>query len=514
MTDVIIKKINETYMKLTCSEKHVELDLSDKFSFRIPKYKHDPKVKAGKWDGIIRLYNRVDKRMYVGLFSELIKFLKQRGYSYEFDKKLVSFGNISLEDISTITKEVIKPVDCNKTPIEPYDYQYSAVHWMLNTNRSISLAATSAGKSLCIYLAVRLYQLAEGIDRIIIIVPSKMLVEQLYNDFAEYSNNDTGLWNVAVHCQKVNSDYTKQITKQVVITTWQSLKNISGYVINEASAIFVDEVHTANGPVLTKLLEGAVNVPIRHGLTGTLDGVEVHELAIQGLFGPIKRIVTAKELIDTKRATPIKITVAVFDYDNETKLNYHKQMKLVKTGRYNEELKFINSLKSRFDTIQKVISGLKGNTIVLFDRVDDYGIPLYEEYKKTHENVYLITGSVSSIEREAIKLELEDNSNAVVFATSSILSTGVSIKNLHNIVTVFSTKSKIRILQSIGRLMRLHTSKKVANFIDIVDKLDHNKIPNITLNHLEDRVNQYVSEGHKLAFTKLNLKEPIDSDKR
>jgi superfamily II DNA or RNA helicase len=517
MFDIIITPINETFIRIQCREPFMELELSDRFSFKVANAQFDPRVRAGRWDGVKRLYNRTHKRIHKGLLFEVLKFCKKLDYKVSVDPSLLPKPGISMKDLVEITETFIQPHDKQK-PIKPYDYQYSAVHHMLNAGRSICLAATSAGKSLCIYMAVRMYQMADELQgrTIIIVVPSIMLVEQLYSDFENYSNYPGSKWNTSTFCQKISGKYGKQVNKQIVITTWQSLKNMSPAVVADAGAIFVDETHTVNGPVLTNLMEMAINCPIRHGLTGTLDGFECNELAAQGLLGPAVKIISAKENIDAGRATLVEVKCIILDYDKETKKRYKADQDNVPKTRaqlkYQSEISFINNLKSRFDFIQGMVKTLKGNTIVLFDRVDDYGIPLYEDMKAKHENTFLIVGGVDGEEREEIRLNLENYDNAVVYATSQIMSTGVNIKNLHNIILASSSKSKIRILQTIGRLMRLHESKKHATLIDLVDKLDYNGIPNFTLKHVEERINHYSKEKHPVKFLTISLNEKNNTE--
>lgn len=517
MADVKIKKLNDTWMSVKCAETHMEIEISERFSFEVEDAKFDPRVKRGQWDGVKRLYNRVHKRMYVGLLLELVKFLTKQGYTYEIDKALVAKDAVDMADIVAVTQNFIRP-HMKGEPLEPYDYQYEAVHYMLNAGRSICLAATSAGKSMVLYLAIRMYQLSDDMDdkKIIVVVPSKMLVEQLYADFEEYSKFDGAKWHVSTFCQKISGKYSKFVNKQVVITTWQSLSGMPNEVIADAGAIFVDEVHTIKGPVLAGLLENAVNCGVRHGLTGTLDGLEANELAAQGLMGPAKRIVTAREIIDAGRATEVEIMVVVVDYDAATKLAYHKDQIVAKqlakrTGDkglpYRHEVEFINGLKSRFRYIQDLVLALRNNTIVLFSRKDGYGVPLYEDMKARHANTFLISGDVDDNEREAIRLSLENYVDAKVYATDKIMSTGVSIKNLHNMVFANSSKAKIKVIQSIGRLMRLHSSKDKALLIDIVDKLDYNGAANMTMKHVEERIKMYAAEKYKVRFVTVNLKE-------
>jgi superfamily II DNA or RNA helicase len=512
MTDIVISPINESFIRITCREQFMELELSDRFSFKVANAQFDPRVKSGRWDGIKRLYNRTHKRIHKGLLLEVLKFCKKHKYTYSLDPSLVPTSGITSDELNEIVDGFIKPHDKGR-PIKPYDYQYQAVHHMLNSGRSICLAATSAGKSLILYLATRIYQMADEMQgrQMIIVVPSIMLVEQLYSDFENYSTYEGSNWSPRTFCQKISGKYSKQVSKPIIITTWQSLKNMSPTVVTDAGAIFVDEVHTVNGSVLTNLMEMAVNCPIRHGLTGTLDGFECNELAAQGLMGPAVKIVSAKEIIDAGRATKVNVKCIILDYDSETKKAYHNDQCNVPPHRsqlkYQSEVNFINNLKSRFDFIQGIVRTLKGNTIVLFDRVDDYGVPLYEDMKSKHENTFLIIGGVYGEEREEIRLNLETFNNAIVYATSQIMSTGVNIKNLHNIVLASSSKSKIRILQTIGRLMRLHETKTTATMIDLVDKLDYNGIPNFTLKHVEERIKHYSKEQHPVKFLTVNLTE-------
>lgn len=511
MVDITITKLNDTYIRVVCAETHIEYDIQDRFSFEVENSKHDPRVKAGKWDGIKRLYNRMHKRMYTGLLFELLKFIKKRGYTYSMSDDLIPKSFIEMSDIENVVRELIKPHD-KGNPIDLYDYQYNAVHYMLNSSRSICLASTSAGKSLMIYTAIRMYQLVDGMEGkpIIIVVPSKMLVEQLYSDFENYSTHSNQNWHVKSNCQRFSGDHKGPIKKQVVITTWQSLKNIPSYMISDAGAIFVDEAHTVKGPVLASFLELAVNCSVRHGLTGTLNGMESDELAAQGLLGPSKVIVTSRETINAGRATDVTVNMMILDYDLDTKRRYSADQMTVgiPSQKYNAEVNFINNLECRKTLINDIAKNLKGNTIVLFDRVESYGIKLYEEMRKKHTNTFLIVGDVDLDDRVEIKNLLETVDDAIVFATSKIMSTGISIKNLHNIIFASSSKSVIHILQSIGRLMRLHESKPMAYLVDIVDKLDHKGRANFTLNHCEERIKYYSKEKYKVNFFTKKMTEP------
>jgi superfamily II DNA or RNA helicase len=506
--DITIVKQNETYMKVHCSEVYMELDIQDRFSFEIPNAKYDPRVKFGKWDGIKRLYNRKTKKLYIGLLLELLNLCEQKGWSYEIDPELLpSNDQISDEDLSAIINEVIQP-HSDGNPIEPYDYQLEAVKYALNMDRSTLLLATAAGKSLVQYLLVRIYQLMNELKHktIFICVPSISLVEQMYNDFKDYSTFDGSNWHVDKHCQKISSKYTKQINTQIVITTWQSMCKLPHDLIENAGACIVDETHTASASVLTGILESLHSCQFRHGLTGTLNTVESDQLTIQGLLGPAKRIVSAHDLIQQGRASDVHVNMLMLNYSQKDKEQYISQIsKAPHKMRYQEEVSYLINHEGRRKFVLDLVHSLDGNTLVLFDRVEEFGKILYEQSKELHDNSFLIVGEIDSQERESIRQSIEQYNDAIIWASSQTMSTGVSIKKLHNLVIISSSKSKIKILQSIGRLMRLHNSKDKANIIDLVDNLTYKDNPNYVLKHAQTRLEYYNQEKFKIKFEEFNI---------
>lgn len=511
MTDITITYINETWMKVICKEVHQELDIQDKFSFKIQNAQHDPLVKKGVWDGVKKLYNRQTKKLYVGLLLDLLQLCHTKGWSFHVDEKLIPdlTDNLNDEDIQGLI-EFINP-HSDGIRIEPYDYQVEALKYQLNMNRSVCLAATSAGKSLILYMAVRCYQLMEDLvgKTIFITVPTIDLVEQLYDDFKDYSTFEGSEWNAASHCQKITGKYSKFIDKQIVITTWQSMDKLPYDVFEDIGAIFIDETHVAKASILKNLIESATSCSIRHGLTGTLNDSACDISVITGILGPVKRIVTAKELIDSGRASDVNITMCLLEHPTHSReLLYETKKKIDVKKRYNAEVEFINSLEYRREFIYNTIDSIKdqGNTLVIFDRVDSYGKQLFEEYKERHENTFLNVGEIDSKDRKEMRNSIEEYDDAVIFASFGTLSTGISIKKLHNMVIISSNKAKIRALQSIGRLMRLHSTKKSANILDLVDNLTYNDKPNYYMTHANVRLDFYKDEQFKLNFLRFNLK--------
>lgn len=511
MKDIKIVKLNESFMKVYCQEKYMEMDISDRFSFEVENAKFDPLVKKGRWDGIKRLYNRNTKQLYIGLLPELLRLAKKSKFSVDIDPALFpsSQEKLSCDDINGLVKELFKPHD-EGVPLELYDYQVNAVQYMVNMGRTSCLSATSSGKSLILYTAIRIYQLLDEMDQktIFLIVPNVSLAEQIYSDFDNYSTYQGSNWNVSDHCQKITADYTKFINKQVVITTWQSMNTMPPHLIQDAGAIFCDEVHGAKAKVLSKIMETATNCAIRHGVTGTFDDVEVNELTIQGLFGPVKRFSTSREIIDAGRATELEVNVTILNHPEIVRKDmYDKKKGLASKKRYQCEVSFINQLQYRRDFIINAVKRVNGNTLILFDRVEDYGIELYRQAIADGRNAFLVIGETDPGEREDIRLSMEQYDNAEIYASVGCMSTGSSIKNLHNAFIVSSTKSKIRTLQTLGRLMRKHKSKKKASIFDIVDNMVYKGEANYMMDHIQKRIKQYVNEKFIIKFMEIDLKE-------
>lgn len=518
MADLTITKLNETYMKVQCAEQYMELDLHDEFSFEVPGAKFDPRVRSGKWDGIKKLYNRKTKRLYSGLLFQLLKIADKKGWSTHIDPDLLpSPDYLEDEDLQQLI-DLFQP-HSDGNPIDPFDYQRDAVKYMLGMDRSVVLAATSAGKSLILYLTVRIYQLLDELvdKRIFIVVPSTSLVEQLYSDFEDYSTFKGSTWRVGSHCQKISGKYSKQLDKQIIITTWQSMSKMPHFIYEDLGAIFIDETHTASANSLTSILERCTNTKFRHGLTGTLNGAECDELVIQGLLGPAKRIVTAREIIDQGRASDLEVRMTLLDYPQSIRQELAiEKANVPSKSRFQKEVEFVNAIQYRRNFIFDMIKSMPGNTLVLFDRVEGYGQELYEDFKAQHEHTFLIIGGVDALEREDIRQSMETHHDAVIFASYGTMQQGVSIKRLHNLFLISSSKSIIRILQSIGRMMRKHETKDKARIIDVVDDLTFDDNQNYMMKHAQERIKMYSNEQFHIEFDKydmrayLNVKESID----
>jgi len=231
----------------------------------------------------------------------------------------------------------------------------------------------------------------------------------------------------------------------------------------------------------------------RFGLTGTLDGTQTHQLVLEGLFGPVEKVVTTKELIDNKTLADLKIKCIILKHPN-----IRKKMD------YTEELDYIVSNEKRNNFLVNLLQHLDGNTLCLFQLVEKHGKILYDKMKG-NDNVYFVYGGTDTNEREEIRGLVDKQTNSTTIASYGTFSTGINILNIHNIVLASPSKSKIRVLQSIGRGLRTSSTKDFVLIYDISDDISYNERRNFTLNHFMERLNIYNEEQFDYDISKIKL---------
>ena len=265
-----------------------------------------------------------------------------------------------------------------------------------------------------------------------------------------------------------------------------------------ANDVMVANCHKASAKKLKYICNNAINAHQRIGLTGTLKKDKIHPLQVQANFGDITNVVSTKQLQEAGRATDTLIHAIRLKYSLQ-------EREMVSYMCYQEEIDFLINHEKRNDIILKFANTLKGNSLFLFSRVDDHLIKVHEKLKSENSNVYMIHGKIKSDEREDIKKLISNGDDIVLLATYATLSTGINIKKLHNLVLCSPIKSVISVLQSIGRIIRLHDSKSLARIFDLYDDLKFKK-PNITLSHFVDfRLQYYKEEKHELKSSTINM---------
>jgi superfamily II DNA or RNA helicase len=265
-----------------------------------------------------------------------------------------------------------------------------------------------------------------------------------------------------------------------------------------------DEAHNFKAQSLTSILTNCINAKYRIGLTGTLDGTKTHKLVLEGLFGPVKKVISTKELIDKDQLSNFQIKCLVLKHSDE-------EAKLVKDMTYAEEIGYLISHQARNKFIKNLTVSMNINTLVLYQMVDKHGKILYDMIKNTKllgdRKVFFVHGGVDAADREEIRRIMEIEQDAIVVASFGTFSTGINIRNLHNIIFAMPTKSSIRTLQSIGRGLRQSEGKEIATLYDIADDLRVGKYMNYTLKHFVERTKIYNEEAFPFKIYKIGLKD-------
>jgi len=216
------------------------------------------------------------------------------------------------------------------------------------------------------------------------------------------------------------------------------------------------------------------------------------------LFGPSYKVTRTDELMRQGHLSQLDIQCVVLKHPPQ------------KFETYEDEIQYLISHEQRNKFITNLTLDLKGNTLVLFSRVEAHGAVLYEKInsqKRDERKVFFVHGGVDAEERELVREITERENNAIIVASYGTFSTGINIKNLHNVIFASPSKSRIRNLQSIGRVLRKGKDKVKATLYDIADDCTYNSRKNYTLNHLIERIKIYNEENFNYEIITIQLKK-------
>ena len=453
-TDLVISKSNEVFLKIL-TEPHIEYELRDHFKFEVPNAKFMPQYRGRNWNGEIHLFDMRSKQIYIGLLDKVISFCKQYGYSYSFQDN--KFYGLPYEENEHISEEGVKDYMHSICAHTPRKYQIEGVYGALKHNRKLLISPTASGKSLMIYSLVR-YYVDKG-QKILLVVPTTSLVEQMYKDFLDYG------WNADSYCHRIYSGREKTNDAPVTITTWQSIYKLDRSFFEDFNVVIGDEAHLFKSKSLISIMTKLHHAKYRFGFTGTLDGTQTHKWVLEGLFGPSYKVTRTSELMQQGHLSKLDINCLVLKHTPR------------KFETYNDEIEYLISHSQRNKFITNLTLDLKGNTLVLFSRVAAHGEPLFEminKFKGGDRKVFFVHGGVDTEDREQVREITERESNAIIVASYGTFSTGINIKNLHNVIFASPSKSRVRNLQSIGRVLRKGKNKTKAILYDIGDDCTHN----------------------------------------
>ena len=485
-----ISKLNEVYLQVECDNPGICYELVQYFTFEVPGHKFMPAYRNKMWDGKIRLFSDKTGKIYVGLLSYIKEFCDRNEIEYVIADNVDDTDNLDIEKVKDFVKS-LKPQSKGKL-LEIRDYQLDAIQCALSNHRGMLVSPTASGKSLIIYALIRFYNYLLKDKKILILVPTTSLVEQMYSDFIDYGWDDKYL-------HRIYQGHEKDTDKPVIISTWQSLYKLDKKYFENFGCVVGDEAHLFKSKSLTTIMTKLINCKYRFGMTGTLDGTQTHRLVLEGLFGKVEKVTSTKQLMDKDTLANLKIKCLVLKHKEE-------DCKAVKDLKYSDELQYIVAHKTRNDFISRLCDKLTGNTLCLYQLVEKHGLVLYNLMKDFDRKVFFIHGGTDTETREKIRAITEEQTNAIIVASYGTFSTGINIRNLHNIVFASPSKSRIRVLQSIGRGLRKSDKGNIqTTLLDIADDFTYKDNKNFTLNHFLERINIYNEEEFDYEIDRIRI---------
>ncbi len=504
MTDIKVHFHDFSHVRIECDES-VFYELRDFFSFEADGYKFNPRYKYGNWDGRIRLldYSRL---LPYGLVGQIKKFCSNMSYSVWIDPKIFETEDLTREDFDAwLSKQEIYS---GNAKIEPHWYQKDAVYEGLVNRRRILNLPTSAGKSLIQALLAR-YYLENYEGKILIIVPTTALTTQMANDFVDYRLfSHSMIKKIGGGADK--ADKSKN-DAPIIVGTWQTVVKQPKEWFSQFGMMMNDECHLATGKSISSIISGLNNCMFKFGLSGSLRDGKANVMQYVGMFGEIFRPVSTSKLMEDGQVTELKINSIFLRYPDEFTIK-------LKGKTYQEEVKIITGLKRRTKWIAQLsvkLAKKDENAFVMFKHVT-HGKEIFEAIKELgYEKVYYVSGEVDTETRNALKVMAENGKGIIIVASYGVFSTGISVKNLHHVIFAHGVKSKIIVLQTVGRVLRKHGSKAVATVWDLIDdagvkpkslntKKKYTHL-NYLLKHGIDRIQRYADEKFNYVMKTINL---------
>lgn len=482
-------KVNETSFFIKVDDGDLLYELDSAFAIYKEGYQFVPTYKNHIWDGKVHFFKAQTRKFPIGLVDELIKWCKKRNHTLVFE-------NYEKEPVEWLSREKFE-ANCKQimagSKYQPRDYQLDAAFAALNGKRGILECCTSSGKSLMIYLIMRNLLMERGFKKMLLIVPSIMLVTQMYKDFEDYGWSDLDKW-----CELQDKDHVPTFEKTILITTWQSLMKQDATFFEDQQVVITDECHQAKANVLTNILKFSFNAEFKLGTTGTLPPDACEMYGVKSVLGSTLYKITSEELISRGFLTDIIVANIFLQYP----IDFIKENQ---ERTYPEEVRLVEEYEDRMRILDVIVNKFpeNHNMLVLCNHVEHLEATI--EYLKEHcgnRKVVKITGSVKAAEREFIRISAEETDGLIIVATYGTMSTGVNIKKIHEIILFANSKSKIRVLQSLGRGLRKHPEKSKVVIFDIVDdmryKSKRGKVhSNYLYDHWLERSKYYIDQKFK-----------------
>lgn len=421
-----------------------------------------------------RLYAITPSGKYdIGMTENILAFMDSNQIPYTLDE--------SLSDI--IKNQFFNPL-IKEYSLQYRDHQEKSIKKALTKGHGVVVIPTAGGKTLIMASIIESMRLNLNKPNALalVIVPSLQLVTQTSKDFEDYGMKNVTKWS---------GGYTPDENATTIVAGTQILLSDKTdlSILKDVDILLVDETHgLRRGNEINKIFS-LIDTNYKFGFTGTMPSSPLDQWNIIGKIGPIVYEEKTKDLKKKKYISNFKIII--LDILHQNIPNFFRST-VNPAEAYNNEIEYIINNQRRNTIISKLASRLKNNTIIMVDRID-HGLNLEATLRNECESdrpIYFIRGSTDIDERENIRKLMESRNDVVAIAVSKIFSTGINIPNLHNIVFASAGKAKIKIMQSIGRALRLHPTKTMATIFDIADNTKYSKT------HLSERIKLYESEKY------------------
>ena len=467
---------------------------------RIESWRFNPLVKKGVWDGYIT-YIKDDKWIPAGLWKEVMDVCKE----YRFELKINGISELFDREINPESFQSWVEDFFEDSDITPRDYQVEAAYNILKFRKCLSELATSAGKTLISFLTVAYILEKQKAEKILFIVPNVSLVIQASEDFADYNYRN----QVNIKIQQIYSGQKIRAGRNVVIGTYQSLIKKKAEYFDQFDAVIIDETHKAKSQSIKTILSKCKNADYRYGLSGTIPkSGTLDRLTLMAYTGPLITEVSANFLQNEGYIANCRVKVIEMDYATEGAKNAFKEMafnKYESKDVFKFEQNYIINSPGRLNFICNIISRVRGNSLVLFHRIE-HGKKIYEKLRQeSDKTIYYVDGGTDKDIREEYKKKMEAGNEVVIVASYGTFSTGISIKKIHNIFFTESFKSEVIIRQSIGRGLRQHESKDSVTIIDFVDDISSPDWDNYLIRHAKARQKIYREQKFKYDIKKVKF---------
>ena len=449
------------------------------FTHKVKGYFWSPKYKAGMWNGKSSLVTEAGTFPY-GLLPDFLRESKNHpDVKIEVDQEVKDLFKGDEIDIK---------YDLSLTP---HPYQREAVEYCLRYTKGIIRSATASGKSLVIsYIIKNLFDNREitKVRRAVIIVPSKGLVEQFYTDMEDYGLQKEYIGRIYDKIKNKPIEWAKTI----VITTWQSLKNNMDK-LKDYDIIIGDECHQVKAHELKKIFSKS---PARYrlGFTGTMPDDILESLNTKAFLGPILRDYSSGLLGEQGYIAKCNIKIINIEYPFGLEAEYYDDVK-----------KETFESKFRMDLIKDIVNKADHNVLLLvgYHREGTQLLNYLGNYTK--KETMFLCGTDDVDLRETWRQRMIKEKDLTLVATYGIFQQGINIPSLKYLILAAPFKSKIRVLQSIGRTLRQHEDKKNGAIVfDIVDNVKYLR------KHAGKRALFYESEGFDIKEFTFTDREPYN----